>query len=168
MESSAVWLSIWFSWKIGMGLRKLKDLMIELLWPFVFVLCSIVKRGKRDTQTHVLFGSIFLFYFICYYGSVSYFLSWSNWTEEPKTDSRPIKEDIFILSQTVTSCELYLITITFFIEWTPKSRNLCPPRRCHFSRQCGILRMAVARRIYRKFSTSRVDSTIACARFALH
>ena len=90
----------------------LKDLMIELLWPFVFALCSIVKRGKRDTPTHV-FGSIFLFYFICYYGSVSYFLSWSNWTEEPKTDSRPIKEDISILSQAVTSCELYLITITF-------------------------------------------------------
>ena len=92
---------------------QLKDLMIELLWPFVFALCSIVKRGKRDTQTHVLLGSIFLFYFICYYGSVSYFLSWSNWTEEPKTDSRPIKEDTFILRQTVTSCELYLITITF-------------------------------------------------------
>ena len=27
--------------------------------------------------------------------------------------SRPIKEDILILSQAVTSCELYLITITF-------------------------------------------------------
>ena len=90
--------------------------MIELLWPFVFALCSIVKRGKRDTQTHVLLGSIFLFYFICYYGSVSYFLSWSNWTEEPKTDSRPIKEDILILSQTVTSCELYLIYHNVFIS----------------------------------------------------
>ena len=84
----------------------------------LFLPCAPSSSGGNEipwhTQTHVLLGSIFLFYFICYYGSVSYFLSWSNWTEEPKTDSRPIKEDIFILlSQTVTSCELYLITITF-------------------------------------------------------
>ena len=88
----------------GWRFSELKYLMIELLWPFVFALCSIVKRGNEipwHTQTHVLLGSIFLFYFICYYGSVSYFLSWSNWTEEPKTDSRPINEDIFILSQAV-------------------------------------------------------------------
>ena len=31
---------------------ELKYLMIELLWPFVFALCSIVKRGKRDTLTY--------------------------------------------------------------------------------------------------------------------
>ena len=94
--------------------RSVKRSHDRVSMGFCFGLVFYLQRGwVWDTQTHVLLGSIFLFYFICYYGSVSYFLSWSNWTEEPKTDSRPIKEDIFILSQTVTSCELYLITITF-------------------------------------------------------
>jgi hypothetical protein len=45
-----------------------------LFWPSV-----LSPAGKRDTRTHVLLGSIFISYFICYYGSASYFLSWSNW-----------------------------------------------------------------------------------------
>ena len=61
---------------------ELKDLMIEsesrrvrvsmglLFWPN-----ALSPAGKRDTRTHVSLGSNFLFYFICYYASVSYFLS---------------------------------------------------------------------------------------------
>ena len=61
---------------------ELKDLMIEseslrvrvsmglLFWPN-----ALSPAGKRDTRTHVLLGSNFLFYFICYYARVSYFLS---------------------------------------------------------------------------------------------
>ena len=53
---------------------ELKDLMIDVSWPYVSVLCSTVNRRESDAQTHLLLGSNFLFYFIRYYESVSYFL----------------------------------------------------------------------------------------------
>ena len=48
-----------------------------LFWHYALSLAE-----KRDTRTHVSLGSNFLFYHICYYASVSYFLFWSNWIDE--------------------------------------------------------------------------------------
>ena len=53
---------------------ELKDLMIDASRPYVSVLCSTVNRKESDAQTHLLLGSILIFYFNRYYGSVSCFL----------------------------------------------------------------------------------------------
>ena len=150
---------------------ELKDLMIELLWPFVFALCSIVKRGKRDTLTYpdsciTWFHFSLWFYLLLRKRFIFSILIELNWRTENRFKTH---QGRYFYSEP-DSYILWIVSYyhNVFIEWTPKSRNLCPPRRCHFSRQCGILRMAVARRIYRKFSTSRVDPTITRARFALH
>ena len=44
-----------------------------------FGLVFYLQRWVWDAQAHVSLGSILLFYFMCYYGSVSCFLSWSSW-----------------------------------------------------------------------------------------
>ena len=58
-----------------------KDLMIEygslrfrVSMGLLFWHNALSPAGKRDTRTHVSLGSNFLFYLICYYASVSYFL----------------------------------------------------------------------------------------------
>ena len=65
-----------------------KDLMIEseslrfrVSMGLLFWHNALSPAGKRDTRTHVSLGSNFLFYLICYYASVSYFLFWSNWID---------------------------------------------------------------------------------------
>ena len=52
---------------------------VRIAMAFVSALCLSSTEGKSDAPTHLSFGSRFLFYSVCYYGSVSYFLSWSNW-----------------------------------------------------------------------------------------
>ena len=52
---------------------------VRIAMAFVLALCLSSTEGKSDAPTHLLFGSSFIFCFICYYGSVSYFLFWSNW-----------------------------------------------------------------------------------------
>ena len=52
---------------------------VRIAMAFVLALCLSSTEGKSDASTHLLFGSSFIFCFICYYGSVSYFLFWSNW-----------------------------------------------------------------------------------------
>ena len=54
---------------------------VRIAMAFVSALCLSSTEGKSDAPTHLLFGSSFLFYFICYYASVSYFLFWSNWID---------------------------------------------------------------------------------------
>ena len=87
---------------------------VRIAMAFVSALCLSSTEGKSDAPTHLLFGSSFLFYFICYYASVSYFLIWSNWIDEwIQKNIRRSSRNVFSVQCKMFSLSRQCFSLTF-------------------------------------------------------